>query len=160
MFLGICNNDYAHTLGPAGVEAIDAYTGTGTTPSTAAGRLSYILGFQGPCLTLDTACSSSLVALDPAVKHLRKGGCDEALVGRRQPAADRRTARSSCARSGPWRPTAAARPSTTPPSGYGRGKAAASSSSSGWPMPQRDGDRIQALLARRRRSITTAAATA
>ncbi len=81
VFLGICNNDYAHTLARAGVEAIDAYTGTGTTPSIAAGRLSHILGLQGPCMTVDTACSSSLVALDLAVQHLRSGRCDQALVG-------------------------------------------------------------------------------
>jgi acyl transferase domain-containing protein len=81
VFLGICNNDYAHTLARAGVEAIDAYTGTGTTPSVAAGRLSYVLGLQGPCMTVDTACSSSLVALDLAVQHLRSGRCDQALVG-------------------------------------------------------------------------------
>ncbi|HEY0302495.1 MAG TPA: polyketide synthase, partial [Rhizomicrobium sp.] len=81
VFLGLCNNDYAQAVARLGIAAIDAYCGTGTAFSVAAGRLSYILGLQGPCLTVDTACSSSLVALDLACQSLRAGRCDTALVG-------------------------------------------------------------------------------
>eukprot|EP00963_Diacronema_lutheri_P010289 scaffold1006_cov464-Pavlova_lutheri.AAC.1 len=39
------------------------FTATGTTTSLASGRLSYVFGMHGRCLSIDTACSSSLTAL-------------------------------------------------------------------------------------------------
>jgi acyl transferase domain-containing protein/thioesterase domain-containing protein/LPS sulfotransferase NodH len=57
------------------------YAGTGNTPSIAAGRLSYVLGLQGPCFALDTACSSAMMATHVAVGSLRSGECDLALAG-------------------------------------------------------------------------------
>ncbi|MFE4628381.1 beta-ketoacyl synthase N-terminal-like domain-containing protein [Streptomyces mirabilis] len=52
----------------------------GSSASLAAGRLSYLYGFNGPTFTVDTACSSGLVALHQAVSALRNGECDLALV--------------------------------------------------------------------------------
>ena len=80
VFVGLSNIDYGwRNLHPA--EQINAYSGTGNTPSVAAGRLAYWLGLQGPTLSIDTACSSSLVAVHQACNSLRLGECDLALAG-------------------------------------------------------------------------------
>ena len=63
------------------LESINPYIGTGNASSVLAGRLSYFLGLQGPCLAIDTACSSSLVAINSACKSLQSGECQLALAG-------------------------------------------------------------------------------
>ena len=82
VFIGISGFDYAllhmKLADPAG---LDAYYGTGTTLSVAAGRIAYWLGLHGPCLSIDTACSSSLVAVHIACQSLRSGECSFALAG-------------------------------------------------------------------------------
>ncbi|HHP7232900.1 MAG TPA: beta-ketoacyl synthase N-terminal-like domain-containing protein [Xenococcaceae cyanobacterium] len=81
VFIGICGIDYWHQLLNQKPENLDAYLATGNTHSTAAGRLSYLLGLTGISLAVDTACSSSLVAVHLAVKSLREQECDLAIVG-------------------------------------------------------------------------------
>ncbi len=82
IFIGIGGFDYGYlSLRHGDIAAIDAYLATGSTHSVASGRLSYVLGLQGPSVSIDTACSSSLVALHQAVQSLRLGECDLALAG-------------------------------------------------------------------------------
>jgi amino acid adenylation domain-containing protein len=80
VFLGISTHDYAHLLLGRGGACLNAYLGTGTAFSAAAGRLSYFLGLEGPVVAVDTACSSSLVAVHQACDSLRGGQCDLALA--------------------------------------------------------------------------------
>ena len=47
----------------------------------AAGRISYLFGLKGSCVSLDTACSSSLVAAHLAARDLRLGTAHHALAG-------------------------------------------------------------------------------
>ena len=82
VFIGICTSDYTQLLAlSGGPSTIDAYFGTGTSHSIAAGRLSYILGLRGPSMAVDTSCSSSLVTVHLACQSLRLGECREALAG-------------------------------------------------------------------------------
>lgn len=48
---------------------------TGRALSAAAGRVSFIFGLRGPCISIDTACSSSLVALSYVLSSIRDQGC-------------------------------------------------------------------------------------
>ncbi|MCW2248523.1 natural product biosynthesis luciferase-like monooxygenase protein/amino acid adenylation domain-containing protein [Azospirillum fermentarium] len=82
VFVGVTASDY----GLLQVEHADddynnPYFNTGTPLNGCAGRLSYVLGFQGPCLAVDTACSSSLSAIHLACASLRAGECAQALAG-------------------------------------------------------------------------------
>ncbi len=81
VFVGVSTRDYAELLAAAGPDALGPYFGTGTAASAAAGRLSYVLGLEGPSLVVDTACSSSLVALHLAAQSLRSGECRVAIAG-------------------------------------------------------------------------------
>ncbi|MFE2756562.1 type I polyketide synthase [Actinosynnema sp. NPDC059335] len=80
VFVGIGTTDYGRLMVRDHVEP-GPYTGTGTSPSVAAGRVSYFLDLTGPAASIDTACSSSLVAVHQACESLRRGECDTAIVG-------------------------------------------------------------------------------
>ena len=80
VFVGICSSDYWTNMGSNPDGSIDAYWGTGNAHGVSAGRLSYFLDWRGPSAAFDTACSSSLTALHFAVRSLRYGDCNMALV--------------------------------------------------------------------------------
>ena len=80
VFIGMCNNDYGNMM-LGNSDQIDLYLATGGASSVASGRLSYVLGLQGPSISIDTACSSSLVSVHLALQALRAGDCRLALAG-------------------------------------------------------------------------------
>jgi acyl transferase domain-containing protein/acyl carrier protein len=81
VYVGICSLDYQRQLLGQDPADVDAHVVTGNMVSVAAGRLSYVLGLQGPCMSLDTACSSSLVSVHLACQSLRSRESDMALAG-------------------------------------------------------------------------------
>ena len=82
VFMGIYMHDYSQVMSEAGdATNIDAFCAMGNSLSVAAGRLSYILGLNGPSMAIDTSCSSSLVSIHLACQSLRLGECDAALAG-------------------------------------------------------------------------------
>ena len=80
VFLGITGHDYADLLHDLG-GVTDVYAATGNANNAAAGRLSFLLGLQGPSMAVDTACSSSLVAIHLACLAVRAGDCRMAIAG-------------------------------------------------------------------------------
>ena len=81
VFIGITGRDYGQIVRDAGSDLLDVYTATGNANNAAAGRLSYVLGLQGPSISVDTACSSSLVAVHLACQSLRSGESRMAIAG-------------------------------------------------------------------------------
>ncbi|HEV7456874.1 MAG TPA: type I polyketide synthase [Roseococcus sp.] len=82
VFAGVATEDFSQVqLRSGDLADIDAYAFTGTAYSIAGGRISYVLGLQGPNISVDTACSSSLVTAHLACRSLRMGECDLALAG-------------------------------------------------------------------------------
>ncbi|HEY8981707.1 MAG TPA: SDR family NAD(P)-dependent oxidoreductase, partial [Streptomyces sp.] len=83
VFLGLTESQYGVRQvtieGPGCFD--DPNFGLGTSASAAAGRIAYQMDWRGPTMTIDTACSSALVATHLAVRALRSGECDYAVVG-------------------------------------------------------------------------------
>ena len=81
VFVGICGNDYSHRMMSVPRDRLSGYMLSGGAHSVAAGRLSYFLGLQGPCMAVDTACSSSLLSVYMAFQSLRRRECTLAIAG-------------------------------------------------------------------------------
>ncbi len=81
VYVGFLSSDYGRIPFSA-VQTRDLpYMGTGNELSFSAGRVSYVLGLQGPSMVVATACSSALVSAHLACQALRQGECSLALAG-------------------------------------------------------------------------------
>jgi acyl transferase domain-containing protein/acyl carrier protein len=146
VFLGIGQNDYSRLATATHREAaLDAYDGTGNGFCFAAGRLSYVLGLQGPNLAVDTACSSSLVAVHLAAASLRQRESDCALAAGVQlilsPEATLFLSRAKA-----LSPDGRSRPFSAAANGYGRGEGCGVLVLKRLSDAQQAGDRILAII--------------
>lgn len=79
VYVGAASTDQASVnFGPT--HRAGVHTGSGAGMAILANRLSFLLDLDGPSLTVDTACSSSLTALHYAMRDLRAGAVDTAIV--------------------------------------------------------------------------------
>ena len=78
VFLGIERPDWALAQPPVARGSV--YAVTGDNVSAAAGRVSFVLGLQGPCLSVDAACASALTALHVAWRAVGSGECGSAAA--------------------------------------------------------------------------------
>ena len=82
VYVGICTDDYGQRgMSWENLSLMDTHSGTGNARSMAVGRLSHLLGLQGPNIQLDTACSSSLVTVHLACQSLRLKESNLAIAG-------------------------------------------------------------------------------
>merc|ERR1711903_310341 len=78
VFLGIERPDWALAQPPSARGSV--YAVTGDNVSAAAGRVSFVLGLQGPCSSMDTACASSLSAVHCGALAVKGSECGVALA--------------------------------------------------------------------------------
>lgn len=79
VFLGMMSDDYLRYTYRS--PDLDVTLAAGGSRGTAAARISYTLGFQGPSLVVDADRASSLTALHLACQSLRARECSVALAG-------------------------------------------------------------------------------
>ncbi|NUK33398.1 amino acid adenylation domain-containing protein, partial [Streptomyces lunaelactis] len=77
MFVGA---SYQHYRDLVVGDVVQTAAGLGNHNAILANRVSYFLDLRGPSMTIDTLCSSSLVALHTAVRSIRDGECEQAIV--------------------------------------------------------------------------------
>ncbi|MEU8860165.1 SDR family NAD(P)-dependent oxidoreductase [Streptomyces umbrinus] len=80
VFAGAMYHDYA-TRAMNVPDDVAGYLLLGNSTAVLSGRISYVLGLQGPAVSIDTTCSTSLVTLHLACAALRRKECSLAIAG-------------------------------------------------------------------------------
>ncbi|AIY41027.1 Malonyl CoA-acyl carrier protein transacylase [Collimonas arenae] len=80
VYVGAMNEDFTWIMSELYTRTGE-YQGPGSVVSELANRISFLMNFRGPSLTVSTACSSSLTAVHMARKSILGGECDIALAG-------------------------------------------------------------------------------
>ena len=82
VFIGTWAMEYSDALRQlTHPSARSGYAVTSATCSVLVGRISFVLGLQGPCVPYDTACSSSLVSTHAAWRAVERHECSAGLTG-------------------------------------------------------------------------------
>ncbi len=84
VYSGISNDEYRMLVLDStrpSEAAGSLYALSGTNLNGTAGRVSFVLGLNGPAKAVDAACASALVAVHDAVSDLQHGKADLALAG-------------------------------------------------------------------------------
>jgi phthiocerol/phenolphthiocerol synthesis type-I polyketide synthase D len=144
VFTGLCHVDYLMRMAGR-YDEIEPYTSSGTAHSTAAGRISYLLGLRGPSVAIDTACASSLVAVHLACQSLNLDECDLALAGGANVLVTP-DASLSYSQWGMLSPTGRCRPFDAAADGYVRGEGAGMVVLKRLDDALRDGDPVLAVI--------------
>ena len=80
IFVGVMTEADWYLVGAEGTQQASPFWANGAGAAAISGRLSFVLGLKGPCISVNTVCSSSLVALDIAVQNLQGSRCFSGLV--------------------------------------------------------------------------------
>ena len=79
MFVGVWASEFAAVLRESAAGR-SVYAAAASACSVVAGRVSFALGLQGPCMSVDTACSSGLVAGHYGMRALQHRECSTAVL--------------------------------------------------------------------------------
>lgn len=80
VYAGAMNEDFTWIMSDM-YSRTGEYSGPGSMTADLANRISFLMNFRGPSLTVGTACSSSLTALHLARRAILDDECDMALAG-------------------------------------------------------------------------------
>lgn len=80
VYVGAMNEDFTWIMSDV-YSRTGEYIGPGSMPSELANRISFLMNFRGPSLTVGTACCSSLTAVHLARRAILDQECDMALAG-------------------------------------------------------------------------------
>lgn len=80
VFVGAMNDDFSRVAADL-QRGSREYIGPGSVTSELSNRLSFVMNFHGPSLTVSTACSGGLTALHLARQSILANDCEVALVG-------------------------------------------------------------------------------